>query len=200
LTRILLLLLLVVFFSVSCLAQETPVWEFFGGYTLQRSGVREFYKSTPSLYTPRDRNANLNGWDVSLTENMNHWFGGTLDIAGHYRTAQVLGSANQERMHSVLYGPRFFYRTHGFVPFVHVLIGVVHAARKVPSVGPHDSGYAFAAAPGAGLDLNLGRKAAVRLFQAEYFHTNLRTEVFGTKPNGYRASFGVVFYLGKRNG
>jgi hypothetical protein len=195
--RLILRLFLLLSLTAPCLAQETPAWEFFGGYSLQRSGVREFYKATPNLYTSRDRNANLSGWDMSLTENVNRWFGGTLDLSGHYKTQQVLGSSNRERIHSVLYGPRFFYRTHGLIPFAHVLIGLVHADRKVISVGPNDSDNAFAVAPGGGLDMNLGKKAAVRLFQAEYFRTNLRTEVFGTRPNGYRASFGIVFYLGK---
>jgi len=180
-----------------CLAQENPEWEVFGGYSLQRSGVREFFKSTPSLYTFRDRTAWLGGWDFALTENVNRWFGGTLDLSGHYKTRDFLGSTNRERIHSVLYGPRFFQRIHGLVPFGHVLIGLAHADRAVTSVGPHEKDNAFAVAPGGGLDLNLGKKAAIRVFQAEYFRTNLRTEVFGTSPNGYRASFGVVFYLGK---
>jgi len=194
---LLLLLLLLLSLTIPCLAQENPEWELFGGYSLQKTGVREFFKSTPTLYTPRDRTAYLGGWDVSLTENVNRWFGGTLDISGHYKTRDLLGSSNRERLHSVLYGPRFFYRTHGFVPFAHILIGLAHAERTVLPPGPHQSDNAFAAALGGGLDVNLAKRAAVRVFQAEYFRTTLPNEAFGTKPTGYRASFGMIFYLGK---
>ena len=188
------LFLIVLSLAAPCAAQTTPVWEFFGGYSRARPDVREYFKSSPILYTFRSQYVNLRGWEVSVTENMNRWFGGTLQISGHYNTPQLLGTANRERMHSILYGPRFFYRTPWVIPFVHVLAGLARADVAVTPVGPHASDNTFAVAAGGGLDINLAGKAAVRLFQAEYF----RTSALGTRQNSYRASAGVVFYLGKR--
>ncbi|MBI4482280.1 MAG: hypothetical protein HY652_05255 [Acidobacteria bacterium] len=188
------LFLIVLSFATPCVAQETPAWEFFGGYSFQRSDVREYFKSSPILFTFRNQDVNLNGWETSVTENLNRWLGGTLDLSGHYKTPQLLGTRSRERMFSILYGPRFSYRTPSVIPFAHVLMGVAHAAVRVTPVGPHASDLSFAMAAGGGLDVNLGRKAAIRVFQADYFRTNL----LGTRQNKYRASAGVVFYLGKR--
>lgn len=183
-------------FSVAtpCVAQETPAWEFFGGYSFEKSNVREYFKSSPILYRFRDHYVNLNGWEASVTENLNHWFGGTLDLSGHYKTPQLLGTANRERIYSILYGPRFSYRTARVISFAHILMGAAHADVRVTPVGPHASDLSFAMAAGGGLDVNLGTKAAIRVFQAEYF----RTKALGTGRNNFRASAGVVFYLGGR--
>ncbi len=57
-------------FATPCLAQEIPEWEFFGGYSFQRSDVREYFKSSPIIYTFRGKYASLSGWDASVTENL----------------------------------------------------------------------------------------------------------------------------------
>jgi hypothetical protein len=189
-----LLFVLFVLFATPCVAQERREWEIFGGYSFERSDVREYYKSTPAIYTFRNQYANLNGWDVSVTENINRWLGGTLDVSGHYKTPKLLGTPNQEQMYSILYGPRFSFPTRfpRSVPFVHVLIGAIHSSVKVTPVGPHASDTSFAMVAGGGLDVNLGSTVGIRVFQADY----LRTSPLGTRPDGYRASAGVVFYLG----
>ena len=188
------LLLLVSFFAAPCVAQEAREWEIFGGYSVQRSDVRQYYRSSPVIYTFRGQYADLKGWDASLTENLNGWFGGTLDISGHYRTPQLLGTANRERMHSVLFGPRFSYRIPHITPFAHILMGVAQAKVAVTPVGPNASDLSFAVAAGVGLDLSLGKNAAIRVLQADYFRTNL----LGTRPESFRGSAGLVFYLGGR--
>src|SRR5947208_15950661 len=105
--RPLVVLFLFLLLAKPSFAQETREWEFFGGYSVQRTNVREYYKSTPIIYAIRNRYENLNGWDFSITENRNRWFGGTLDVSGHYKTPILSGSNNREQMHSILYGPRF---------------------------------------------------------------------------------------------
>jgi hypothetical protein len=191
--KILQLFLFILSFATPCLAQETPAWEFFGGYSWERSDVREYFKSSPIIYTYRNHYVDLNGWDASLTENLNRWVGGVLDISGHYKTLNLRGTKNQERRYSILYGPRISYRTHGVNLFVQALGGVVQAKVKVTPVGPNDSAFSFAMAAGSGVDVNLGKRAAFRLFKAEYFWTN----VLGTRQSSYRASAGFVFYWGK---
>src|SRR5215467_10157712 len=102
-------LFLLVCFVVPCMAQETPAWQLFGGYSFQRADVREYFKTTPIIYTSRHDSVNMNGIEFSATENRNRWFGGTLDISAYFKTPQVAGvsnqqSSNQERMYSILYG------------------------------------------------------------------------------------------------
>lgn len=179
--------------AMPCLAQDVPPWEVFGGYSFDHTDVREYFKSTPIIYTIRHEYVGLHGWDASLTENMNTWFGGTLDISGHYKSLDVAGIPNEERVYSVLYGPRFCFRTPMITPFVHFLMGVARASAKVTPVGPHDAETSFALAAGGGVDMKVGKSTAVRLLKAEYF----RTDVLGTKQNSFRAAAGMIFYFGK---
>ena len=172
-------------------AEQTPKWEIFGGDSYQRSNVREYFKSTPIIYTARGRDANLNGWDVSITENVNRWFGGTIDISGRYRNSTVAGVPNRNQMYSLMYGPRINHRMGWGVPFAHALFGVAYSRAKVTPIGPRASDFAFATAIGGGLDLSLGRRAAIRVLQADYFRTN----ALGVRPDGYRLSAGVVLVV-----
>ena len=62
---------------VSALAQQTPKVEVFGGYS----------NLTPNVDVSNiNGNFNLSGFDVSVTENLNSWFGGVLDFSSHYGT------------------------------------------------------------------------------------------------------------------
>jgi Outer membrane protein beta-barrel domain len=192
--RILVPVLLVFLFVTPAFAQEAPAWEFFGGYSLERANVREYYKATPSIYAIQNRYENFNGWEFAVTENANSWFGGTADVSGHYKTSSFRGSPNQEYMHSFLYGPAFSWRKPLFVAFAHVLLGATLAKVQVTPVGPHDSDTSFTVAGGGGVDLNLGNKIAVRLFQVEY----LRANALGSNQNNYRAAAGVVFHTGPK--
>ncbi len=178
---------------IPCYAQETPAWEVFGGYSVQPSNVRDYYKSTPTIYAIRNRYENLQGWDFAVTENMNRWFGGTLDVSGHYKTVAFQGTNTRQQIHSLLYGPRFSLRKGPFVPFLHVLFGFAHADARV-SPGPHASENSFAVAGGGGLDLSLFKQASVRVLQADYFRAN----ALGSNQNNYRASAGIVFHLGRK--
>ena len=186
--------LFVLFLAAPCLAQQAPAWEVFGGYSFERSNAREYYKSTPVIYTFRDRYLNLDGWELSLSENSNanNWFGGTLQLTGHYKTPVVLGTTNRERMFSILYGPRFSHRMTWGTAFSHILFGAGRATVTV-SPGPHASETSFAVAAGGGLDVNLGGRAAIRVLQVQYSPTNQ----IGGKKHQYQASAGIVFHLGK---
>lgn len=190
--KLLAIFLIVISFATAGYAQETPAWEVFAGYSLQKSNVREYFRSTPIIYSTRNQYVNLSGWEASVTENMNHWFGGTLDVSGHYATPQFRGVASRQRMYSILYGPRVSFRVHGFVPFVHLLAGASRADVRVKPVGPHLSDLSFAVAPGAGLDVNVMTRTAVR-FQIAYLHAN----ALGGKENNFRASLGVVYRPGR---
>jgi Outer membrane protein beta-barrel domain len=171
-------------------AQETPAWEFFGGYSFQRSPVREFYRQTPQIFTHRDHYESLNGWELSVTENINRHFGGTLQLTGHYKSPEFRGVTTRQQMFSILYGPRFAQRMNSATAYAQVLFGAGHTSARV-SPGPHESEWDFAVAVGGGLDLNIG-KMAVRVLQLQYSPMNQIV----TRNNNFQASAGVVFYLG----
>ena len=174
------------------LAQQTPAWEFFTGYSFQASDVREYYKTTPIIYTFRQTRANLNGWDASITENRNRWFGGTLDLSGHYATPQLLGISNRERLHSILYGPRFSYRRPFGTAFAHMLFGAALTKVSVAPTGPHASDFSFGFGAGVGLDIQFRSQAAFRVAQIDY----LRANALGSAQNHLRLSVGVVLQTG----
>jgi hypothetical protein len=194
LARTLLRLSLLVLLGTSTVwAQRNPEWEIFGGYSFERADVREYYKLTPIIYTFRDQYVNLNGWEAAVTENVNHWFGGTLNFTGHYKNPVVNGTKNNINRFSVLYGPRFFYRMKWATPYAHVLLGAGRTSVTV-SPGPHAEEWGFATAFGGGLDLHLGKHAAARVFQVQYTPLNQ----VGTGNNNFQASAGIVFYAGKK--
>lgn len=199
--KLFLILFMIARFTNASEAQSSDAWQFFAGYSYMRANVREYFKTsvtTPigsgSTYSINNRYANLNGWDVSITENVKSWFGGTLDASGHYGSPQLLGTSTAQRAYSILYGPRFFRKGRKFTPFGHVLFGITHVNAEVSATGPHISDTSFTAAPGGGLDIAFLKKSYFRLFQAEYFHTNLQ----GDSHSHLRVSTGVVFDLNKK--
>jgi hypothetical protein len=186
-----LLFLLLLSFATSVFAQQTPAWEFFAGYSFERSVVREYFKSSPIIYSFKERYANLHGWELSVTENLNRSFGGTLQATGHYTSPVFQGTKTRQNMFSIMYGPRFSHRMGWGTPYAHLLLGAARVSATV-SPGPHTSEVGFVAAVGVGADLNLGRKAAVRMIQIQYSPMN---PVVSTEHK-FQASTGIVFYLG----
>jgi hypothetical protein len=169
-------------------------WQLFGGYSYMRANVREYFKPSPSLYAVRNQGANLNGWDVSITENVKTWFGGTLDVSGHYGSPQIGAITTNQQLYTFLYGPHFFHQGKKWRPFAHILAGVTHISSEVPSPGPSISNTSFAALPGGGLDMRLFSRGSIRWFQVEYFHADL----IGSSQSHLRASAGLVFDLNKK--
>ena len=189
----LLVLLLIVLLGVPCFAQETPEWQFFGGYSFQRADVREYFKTTPIIYTFRHHYINVNGWEFAVTQNRNRWFGGTMDFSGYYKTPRLLGVSNREHIYSILYGPRFSFAQPFGTPFAHVMFGAANTSTSVTPTGPHASDFSFAMAVGGGFDLPLQSHTSIRVLQADY----LRANALGSGQNNFRLSAGVVFNLGR---
>ena len=87
------LALLVSLFSLAAFAQEggtTPKAEIFGGYQ----------------YTRFDGGVNANGWNTSLTGNLNNWFGIAADFSGAYKTQNGVSFSN----YTYTFGPVISYR------------------------------------------------------------------------------------------
>ena len=152
----------------------------------------------------RNLNFNLYGWDTTVTENVNRWFGVDFDASGLYGMPKpnFLCSASSisnafscltdspvrpaiiTKLHTFTFGPRFSSRRFGrVVPFAHVLVGVAHINGDINSssiftpiptlLSEHTSrsNTALAVAPGAGLDLTVSHRIAIRLFEIDYLMT-----------------------------
>lgn len=144
-------LIVATFCCLALKAQEIPRFEvsvdgsYFrvhssGAEDAQLLGVPDFVLGQQNL------NFNLYGWHSSLTENVNRWFAGDLDVAGDYGSPAphflcsaatvpiavdcVSGTPHPApiltKLHTFMYGPRVSKRGGRFVPFAHVLLGVGH--------------------------------------------------------------------------
>src|SRR5437764_15375388 len=98
---------LVLLLGVTAMAQETPKAEVFGGYSHFVADVG-------------GTSINMNGFHVSVRENLNSWFGGDLDFSTNYGSEAGFNVNTQ----SIMYGPVFAYRKRWRVTaFDHVLLG-----------------------------------------------------------------------------
>jgi hypothetical protein len=150
----------------------TPKAEVFAGYSFLR------------IY-----GQNAHGVNVSVTGNLNQYFGITGDFSVHEpedtdkanNPALFPGFRDVDTVSTVLGGPRFTYRRGPVTPFAHILAG--------GSFGGDDSVGTLVA--GGGLDVRVSERVAIRVVQADYFATTER-------PNNGRFSFGLVFRFGEK--
>jgi hypothetical protein len=166
-------LLLIGLFSLAAFAQEgmqsTPKAEIFGGYQ----------------YTRFDGGLNANGWNTSLTGNLNNWFGVAADFSGAYKSQNGANFNN----YTFTFGPVVSYRhNETFTPFVHFLAGGSHASVSVSGVGS-SSGNGFAMMFGGGMDVKATRRIALRAIQFDWLslHSNGATD-----NNNMRISTGLL--------
>lgn len=197
------LLVLVWVLSVPAMAQDTPHVEVFGGFSYARVHFDALGVSKAEALTPL-------GFHVSATEHMNSWFGGSLEISGHYKSPSEetfpFPETDHVALYTVLFGPRFSYRRfEGVTLFAHSLIGVAHVRVtpeiEIPSPSPITAvsfpdlinSNAFAAALGGGIDLKINDTLAVRPIQVDYLVTRF-------KEFGIDLETGKVGFLGRARG
>ncbi len=157
-------------------AQNTPQVEVFGGYSHL---LGDLNNST----------FNLNGVNGSVTENLNKWFGGTLDISSQFGTEASYKVNSQ----SISYGPVFSYRKNkSFVPFAHGMLGAVRGSAEYLGVSKPE--YRFGALLGGGVDVRLNDRVWLRLIQADY----LMTRFSSATQDNIRISAGLVFRFGQK--
>lgn len=168
--------LLLLMFAPLIRAQETPKVDVFAGYS--------YVNVDTNGLTSR---LNANGWDASVSGNLNHWFAVEGDFGGYYWTYQSVDFHD----YSFLGGPRV-----NFGPaFVHALIGADHGSALGFS---QDS---FAGAFGGGVQIPVAPRWAVRA-SADYALTrhNIFKLIDPTLPNytqnNFRVSAGIVFSFG----
>lgn len=126
-----------------------------------------------------------NGWGGALTYNFRKNLGFTADFGGHY--------SDQANFGTVMIGPKVFYRGEHVTPFGEFLFGLARLSPK-----GFDSANGFGFATGGGLDLNITKRVAWRVIQADYIRQqhNLSSGLGVGHLNGARVQGGLVFLLG----
>ena len=184
----------------------TPKVELFLGYS--------FIRATPR--STQDRIAWLHGGDANIAFNVNHYLGLVADFGGYPASSLTItgpGTPSSRvvdadgRVFTYMIGPRLSYRNPRITPFAQALFGVAHAGAVSISgcAGssvciPLPSENAFAMVVGGGFDVNVHRRLAIRLIQADYFMTRFKDPSSPTgqsgKRNDVRLSTGLVFRFG----
>ncbi len=165
------LALLLCMVSLAAFAQETgntPKAEIFGGYQ----------------YTRFDGGVNANGWDTSLTGNLNHWFGIAADFSGAYKSQNGVSFNN----YTYTFGPVVSYRQNEtFTPFAHFLAGGFRASAAFGGLSGSDNGFAMMF--GGGVDVKATKRVAVRAIQFDWLslHANGSSD-----NNNMRISTGLL--------
>lgn len=163
-------------------AQDShPRAEIFGGFSYLPADGSDF---------PR---RNSYGFQASLSGNISRWFGIVADFGGQYRKVTDLGPGFpgvtvNTSVFEYMAGPRFAVRRERFTFFTHALVG--GATGRSGLSGFSDSNFALGG--GAGLDINLGDRVALRAFQLDYVGSFV-----DILENNTRLAFGVVVKLGK---
>ncbi len=144
-----------------------PVTEIFAGGSYFRAGVRS--------------GSNLAGWQAAIDYNIFKHTSLVLDFGGQYENF----AGTTRSLYQYMGGPRFKYRAGRATAFVHGLVGGDASHIPGSTVG------AFAAGAGGGLDINVGRHVAVRVFQVDWISDHSH-DVW---RQNIRGAFGVVFKL-----
>lgn len=191
-TRMVRLVGLVLFLSLTATAQDVPKADVFLGYSYVR--VQPGTSGAPRL--------NMHGGSVSLAYNVSNFLGIVADV-GVYRGGFA---SNRGNAVSYLFGPRLSYRQSAVMtPYAQVLFGGAHVSSgAIIGFGSPTKLNAFAMTVGGGVDANLKANIGLRLVQVEYFLTKFqefedpRRGISGpNRQNNLRISAGVVFRLGK---
>ena len=184
----------------------TPKVEWFLGYS--------FWRATPT--SNGNRIGYLHGGSTSVAYNLNRYVGLVADFAGFDNSKlTLLGPAGSQTFnasgsaYTFMLGPRLSYRKYEkFTPYIQALGGVVHASSVSisgctgdPSCTPIGSDTTFAAMAGAGFDINISHRIALRLIEADFLLTHFRDPISATGfsrgwQDNTRLSTGIVFRFG----
>jgi hypothetical protein len=156
-------------------AQETPIADVAGGYSL--------------IEVPQGYTFMMHGGSGSAALNANNWLGVVGDFGVYHSHPGVSLTVETYTL-----GPRFSYRKwNRLVPFAQFLVGGQHASAV--TTGFTDASNAFTLAAGGGVDIGLDRGGR--------FALRPQLEYFGFRANGNmtttaRLSVGIVYRIGKK--
>jgi hypothetical protein len=162
------LLLLFAILSMLPLAAHAQGFNLYGGYSYLH------LDSSPNA-------ANLNGWDVALTDNFVPAVGVTADLSGAYGSINGVSGSD---FHTFMFGPQLRFPAP-VSPFVRALVGGVHVG------GGGVSGTSFAAGFGGGIDIHVNKLFAFRPIQVDYIHSHFNS--YG--QDNLRVSIGLVIHF-----
>jgi hypothetical protein len=203
-SRILIALLAVA--TATAGSQQIPKFDLFGGYSFGHISTGDFDR----------RHANLNGWDVSATYNVNRWFGFVAEGSGLYGSKEISPARTiificspqapcppainapaitlSQKIHTYSLGPRFYLRNHTrYTPFARALFGAgyISDTTKVGSGGSTEANGASVLTAGGGVDISLNSRVALRA-QTDF----LRNRFFHQNGPDFRLATGPVFHFG----
>ena len=166
--------------SFVAMAQDTPKFEVFGGYQYTR-------------FAPGGglEGVNANGWEASVSANLNRWFALKADFSGAYQ-GDLLGSGISGHMHTYMGGVELNHRMERGKLFAHVLVGGAH----IGGGGASDS--AFASRIGGGGDRNINDRLAWRVLQADYLPSRFDFGFVDDWQHHFAISTGIVFHFGSK--
>jgi outer membrane protein OmpA-like peptidoglycan-associated protein/opacity protein-like surface antigen len=184
----------------------TPNVEWFLGYS--------FWRATPA--SNGNRISYLHGGSTSVAYNFNKYVGLVADFAGLDDNKLTLFSPGLTEtvnsggsVYTLMIGPRLSYRKYEkFTPYIQALGGVVHASSVTisgctgdPRCTPIGSDATFVAMAGAGFDINISHRIALRLLEADFLLTHFRDPISATGfsrgwQDNTRLSTGIVFRFG----
>ena len=144
-----------------------------------------------------------NGWEASVSGNLNQWFALELAVSGYYKnynyyTGNASGlpsfiTVSYYRDYSYLAGPRLNY---GPV-FVHALFGGDRLSGS--ALGTPAAQTGFAGALGGGIQWPLNDLCAFRVGADYTFSNHNFLSGSSVTNNNFRASVGIVFNLGNKS-
>jgi outer membrane protein OmpA-like peptidoglycan-associated protein len=178
--------------------QPAPKWEFYGGYSFLYPGA-DVHGVLPLGLVPLTSRleSNPRGVGLSATYNFNRWFGFTLDTSTHWGSGEkgLGGRIDDAAFSNLSIGPKITFRSAHFSPFLEALVG---DHRLMPDAFHDIDKLGFMA--GGGLDLNVSRHFALRLFRADYVQSSYRYGPKTTTPttdlSGVRLQAGIVLMFG----
>jgi hypothetical protein len=190
------------FLSIPASAQDNyPKAEVFGGFSFGSIEV-----SAPVRGTSGHEAAE--GFQAAIAVNVNRTLGIVADFGGLWgdQRSFVSGTSFAEGTFRVLHifaGPRFTKRTNRIAVFVHVLPGFAQQRETTmerfffapPSTRTFTEN-GFVVALGGGVDVNLGKRLAIRAVQIDYLPTQFSTPFFYDSRHNVRVGVGVVLKFG----
>ncbi len=138
---------------------------------------------------------NLNGGGLSGSWEFHPRIAAVAEISAENAT-RVLADNKSLTLVSYLAGARYWLPqpwpsgAHSPEPFAQVLLGAVHAGGGIAGTG--DGAYSFATRIGAGLDLPLNSRFALRVIQIDYYLTH-SVNATNNHQNNLLVAAGVVF-------
>ena len=177
--------------------QPAPKWELFGGYSfLYPNSTVHGVLPLGLVPLSSQLESNPRGVGASATYNFNRWLGLTLDVSTHWGSGEnpFVKRIDDAAFSNLSLGPKITFRTTHFSPFLEFLVG---DHRLMPDAF-HDIdkvGFMF----GGGLDVNLSRHIALRLFRADFVYSNYQygpRPVPDTEVRGVRLQTGLNFMFG----